>query len=782
MLFRSWMAVVLVLLSVSVAKAESFVVSDIRLQGLERITDGTLLNYLPVRVGDPFDDKDASYAIRQLYKTGFFKNITLKRDGDVLIVQVLERPAIANVKFEGNKDIEDDQLKDILKDIGIVKGRVFNPSALDKIEQGLKQQAYYSQGKYGVRIETKVTPLERNRVDIDIKISEGVVARIKQINIVGNKIFDDATLLDELQLGVPGPFAIFSSSDEYSKPKLAADEETLKSFYQDKGYIKFKIKSTQVTITPDKKDIYITINVSEGDQYKVKQVKLLGNMVVDESKLKPLLMIKPNTFFSRQEMTVTKDLLTKKLGEEGYAFARVRVIPEIDEKNKTVDLTYVLDPGKKVYVRRITFTGNYKTNDVVLRREMRLMEGSELSNAKLNRSKIRLQRLPYIEEVKIDKEPVPGTDDLVDVKIKVTERLSGSFNIGAGLSQTQGFVFNMGLKMDNLMGDGHSLSLNFNNDRANKVYSASFTDPYYTLDGISRTLSFSYRRRNAAQELISQFSTNNMSARVTYGVPLSEYDSIRLGFGLDNTEIIQGNNANFDVNTFVDEFSGSATATRADVTSATLVASYTHDTRNRTVFANKGSSQSVLLDMTAPGSDVEYYKLTYRNKFYFTMTDDLTLLLKSDIAFGDGYGKTSSLPFYQRFYAGGLRTVRGFNTNRLGPIDQSLFDSNGNLIHIGTNNVRGGDLRTVAGAEVIFPIPFYEKSPKSVRLSAFYDVGNVYLQDLGGFDATELRSSVGVSFVWLAPIGPLRFSWAKALQSQPGDDIQVFQFSIGSFF
>ena len=770
------------LLFTSAVKAESFIVSDIRLQGLERITDGTLLNYLPVRVGDPFDDRDASYAIRQLYKTGFFKDISLARDGNVLVVQVVERPAIANVKFDGNKDIDDEQLKDILKDIGIVKGRVFNPSALDKIEQGLKQQAYYSQGKYGVRIETTITNLERNRVDIDIKISEGVVARIKQINIVGNKIFNDEQLLDELQLGVPGSFSIFSSIDEYSKPKLAADEETIKSYYQDKGYIRFKIKSTQVTITPDKKDIYITINVEEGEQYTVDYVKLLGNMVVDKAKLEKLLMIKPNTIFSRQEMTVSKDLLTKKLGEEGYAFARVRVIPEVNDDTKKVGLTYVLDPGKKVYVRRITFNGNYKTNDEVLRREMRLFEGSELSNAKLNRSKIRLQRLPYIEEVKIDKRPVAGTDDLVDVDIKVTERLSGSFNIGAGLSQTQGFVFNMGLKMDNLLGDGQSLSLNFNNDRANKIYSASFTNPYYTLDGISRTLSFSYRKRNAAQLLISQFSTNNIAARVSYGIPLSEYDSVRLGFGVDNTEIIQGASANRDVDQFIDEFAGVDNATQADVSSITLVGSYTHDTRNRTVFATKGSSQSLILDLTAPGSDVEYYKLTYRNKFYFTLTDDLTLLLKSDIATGEGYGKTSSLPFYQRFYAGGLRTVRGFNTNRLGPIDESVFDENGELVHIGTNNVRGGDLRTVGGAEFIFPVPFYEKPPSSVRLSAFYDVGNVFLQEQGGFDATELRSSIGVSFVWLAPIGPLRFSWARAIESQPGDDIQVFQFSIGSFF
>jgi len=776
---KRWLIILAVLLSVStsVHAFERFIVSDIKLEGLERIADGTLLNYLPIHVGDPVDDQQAAYALRELYKTGFFKNVELARDGDVLVVRVKERPAISDVTFKGNNDIDDDQLKDILKDIGIVKGRVFDPSALDKIEQGLKQQAYYSRGKYGVRIDTKVTELERNRVNIEIDISEGVVARIKQINIVGNSVFDDDTLLAELQLGVPGFWDWFSSMDEYAKPKLSADLETIKSYYQDRGYIRFNIESTQVSITPDKKDIYITINVKEGEQYTIKEVKLAGDLVVDEDELRPLLQVKAGELFSRRKMTEGKDLLVRRLGNEGYAFAKVNVIPEIDDDKKEVTLTYFIVPGKKVYVRRINFQGNYKTQDEVLRREMRLMEGGELSNSKLERSKVRLQRLSYIEEVNIDKEPVPGTDDMVDVNITVTERLSGSFNIGAGFSQTQGFVFNLGLQMENLFGTGQRLALNFNNDKANQLYSVAFTDPYYTVDGISRTFNFTYRKRDAAEENINNFLSNTYGLNVIFGVPLTEFDSIQLGIGFENTDIIRGAStiSSTDVLDFLNAYGqGSVDAngnyTEASIQAATLVASYTHDTRNRTVFANQGSSQSVILDMTAPGSDLEYYKLTYRTKFYFDMTHDLTLMLKSDIAFGDGYGDNEVLPFYERFYAGGLRTVRGFDSNSLGPRD------------LATNDPRGGDIRTVAGAEFIFPIPFMEKTPRSVRLSAFYDIGNVYLKDEGGFDQDQLRSSIGVSFVWLAPIGPLQFSWAKPIEKKDGDNTQNFQFSIGSFF
>jgi len=793
--------------SVPVQAEERFIVSDIKIEGLERIPDGTLLNYLPVQVGDPFDVEQVAYVIKQLFKTGFFKDVKLARDGDALVVQVVERPAIADVKFDGNNDIDDEQLEEILKDIGIVKGRVFNPSALDRIEQGLKQQAYYSQGKYAVRIETKVKELERNRVSIEIDISEGVVALIKQVNIVGNQIFDDATLLDELQLGVPGTWTFFSSIDEYAKPKLAADIETIKSYYQDRGYIRFNVTSTQVSITPDKKDIYITINVSEGEQYKINEVNLAGEMVVDELSLKPLLLMKSGELFSRQKMTESKDLLTKNLGNEGYAFAKVRVMPEINDEEKLVDLTYFMEPGQKVYIRRINFIGNYKTNDEVLRREMRLMEGGELSNFKLERSKIRIQRLAFVEEIEIDKVPVPGTSDLVDINVTITERLSGSFNIGAGFSQTQGFVFNLGLQMENLFGTGQQLSLTFNNDSANQVYSASFTDPYYTVDGISRTVSFSYRERDAEEEDISNFLSNSYGVNLSFGIPLTEFDSIRLGVGYEHIDLFISTPVTIDV----DDGTGTSTTipvlvdnttqevrdfidpnslgdTEENFDALTFIASYSHDTRNRTVFATKGSSQSVFLDMTTPGSDLEYYKLTYKTKFYFTLTESLTLLMKTDVAFGDGYGDTEALPFFERFFAGGLRTVRGFDSNSLGPtsLDSGEIVDTSAVPYVAIPNTNtsptGGDIRTVAGAEVIFPMPFVEKAPRSVRFSAFYDIGNVFLKDKGGFDKEELRSAIGVSFVWLAPIGPLRFSWARPVEKQAGDDTRGFQFSIGSFF
>lgn len=767
--------IILCALSTPALAVESFKVSDIRLEGLERIPDGTLLNYLPIHNGDTVDDNQIAYALKELYKTGFFKDVNLYRDGNVLVVKVLERPAIAEVKFDGNSDIDDEQLQKILTDIGIIKGRVFDPSALDKIEQGLKQQAYFAQGKYAVRITTRVTELEQNRVRIEIDISEGVVAHIREINIVGNTVFSDDRLLAELQLAVPDFWQIFSSSDEYSKPKLAADLETLNSYYQDRGYIRFAINSTQVTITPDKKDIYVTVNVTEGDQYKIKETKLAGDLKVPEKELRALLLLKPGELFSRQTMTEGKDLITQRLGNEGYAFAKVRVIPDIDEKSKQVTLTYFVDPGKKVYVRRINFTGNYKTNDEVLRREMRLMEGSELSNSKLERSKVRLQRLAFIEDVNVDKEPVPGTEDMVDLTIRVSERLSGSFNIGAGYSQNQGFVFNMGLQMENLFGTGQQLGINFNNDSANTVYNVSFTDPYYTIDGVSRSFNFTYRQRDAAEEDINNFLSNTIGVSVNYGVPLSEYDSIRLGFGYERTEIIRGaySTTSQDVRDLLATYGDNPDADgnrEALFNAMTLTASFTHDTRNRTVFATKGSQQSVFLDMTAPGSDLEYYKLTYRTQFYFDIVDETTFLIKTDLAYGDGYGDTDSLPLFERFFAGGLRTVRGFRNNSLGPIDTISLDP------------RGGDIRTVAGAELVFAQPFMEKPPRSVRWSLFYDIGNVYLQDEGGFDREELRSAIGVSFIWLAPIGPLRFSWARPVETQDGDETEGFQFSIGSFF
>lgn len=761
---------IILFFSVTAVAEESFIVSDIRIEGLERLPDGTLLNYLPVQVGDPMDNKQIVFSIRELYKTGFFANVQLLRDANVLVVRVKERPSIADVKYSGNSDIDSDTLDDALKDIGIVKGRIYNRSLLETLSQEL-ERVYFSQGKYGVRIDTEITELDQNRVDINITISEGQVALIKEINVIGNDVFDDETLLDEMKLGVPSAWAIFSSKDEYSKPKMNADLEALRSYYLDRGYIKVSSDSTQISITPDKKDIYITVNIDEGDQYIVNKVELFGPMVMDKEKLEPLITTKEGELFSRKQMIESQKRLEAELGKIGYTFAKVKILPDIDDEKKQIKLNYELVPGSIVYVRRINFHGNYRTHDIVLRREMRLMEGSVLASDKLERSRIRLQRLSYLNEVKLDTKQVPGTSDQVDLEISVEERLSGSFNIGAGFSQEQGFLFNVGLTQENLFGTGQRLEVNVNTDSANTIYSVSFTDPYYTLDGVSRTISASYRDRDAAEEEINDFQTNSYGLSLTYGIPLSEFNTLRLGYGYNHIDIEASTiNPSNEVKTFL-------AANGDSFDSLNFNTSFSHDTRNRTVFATQGSSQFVGLNLTIPGSDLEYYKLSYNTKFYFGLSDDLTLLLRSNLAYGNGYGDTTELPFFERYFAGGLRTVRGYDSNSLGPRD------------LNTGEPIGGNMRVTAGADLIFPIPFVEKAPRSVRFSAFYDIGNVFLDDdftfnsnKEGFDSSQLRTSAGISFVWLAPIGPLRFSWARALNDVPGDDLRNFQFSIGSFF
>lgn len=756
-------------ISNSVRADETFIIDEIRIEGLERLPDGTLLNYLPVQVGDPMDSRQIVYSIKELYKTGFFADVQLFRDKNTLIVKVKERPSISDVNFSGNSDIDSETLEGALKDIGAVKGRIYNRSLLEKLTQEL-ERVYFSQGKYGIRIETEITELDQNRVDIDIKISEGRIALIKQINITGNKAFSDETLLDELQLGVPGSFSVFSSADEYSKPKLNADLETLRSYYLDRGYVTYAADSTQVSITPDKKDIYITINIKEGDQFQIGKVNLTGTLVLDEDILKALISTESGDVFSRKEMISSQNKLEDSLGKIGYAFAKVIVNPEIDENLKKIDLTYQIVPGHKTHVRHINFHGNFRTHEEVLRREMRLMEGSILASDKLERSKIRLQRLSYLENIEVETRPVPGTDDMVDIEVNVEERLSGSFNIGAGFSQSQGFLFNVGLTQENLLGTGQNLAVTVNTDSANTVYNVSFTDPYYTIDGISRTMSLSFAKRDAAEEEINNFQTDSYSANIKYGIPLTEYSTLRFGYGLSRVDLLlSSRNPSLEATEFIVNHGDS-------YNNLLLNTSYTYDTRNRTVFATKGGSQTLALNFSAPGSDLEFYKLAYVTKFYFGLTDDLTLLLRSNLAYGNGYGELDELPFYERYFAGGLRTVRGYNTNSLGPRDD-----------LGSSI--GGNMRVTAGADFIFPIPFVDKPSPSVRLSAFYDVGNVFLdteptynstQD--GFSFEELRASAGLSFVWLAPIGPLRFSWTKALNNVEGDYLRVFQFSIGSFF
>ena len=771
-------------LSISTASADEFVVSEIRLEGLQRIADGTLLNYLPIVAGDPVDDNQVTYAISELYKTGFFADIKLLRDGDILVVRVRERPSIADVQFEGNSDIDDDALKEALLGIGVTKGQIYNRSLLDKLSLEL-ERVYFSQGKYGVKIETEITELDQNRVDIKINISEGDVALIKHINIIGNEAYDDETLLAELESGVPSSWAILSSADEYSKPKLNGDLEKIRSWYMDRGYIRFDIESTQVSLTPDKKDIYITINVVEGKRYKISSSVLTGEMVVNRLTMESQILTREGMYFSRSLMVSSKEGLEKQMGRIGYAFSEVKVTPVIDDDKLEVALTYHAEPGEKVYVRNIEIHGNDSTQDRVYRREMRLMEGSILASDQLERSKTRIQRLPYVETVEIDTVPVPGASNVVDLKVKVEEKLAGSFNIGAGFSQTQGFVFNIGMTQENLFGTGERLALNVNTDRANTIYSAAYTDPYHTIDGISRTLSLSFRERDASEELINNFSTNSGDINVTYGVPLSEFNTLSMGYGYSYIKIIPSTiNPSRDVTNFIEEQNGKQT-----FDNLTLNTSFTYDTRNRTIFATAGTQHTVGVNLTVPGSDLEFYKASYITNTYVGVTNSTQLLFRSNISYGDGYGSTTALPFFERYFAGGIRTVRGYESNSLGPRDP---DSGYPI---------GGNLRVTGGIDYIFPIPFVEKPPSSVRLSAFYDIGNVFLDNYhtynapvgtDGFQADQLRESVGLSLVWVSPIGPLRFSYAWTLDDvsgagtgepgDTGDDLRAFQFSIGSFF
>ncbi|NOY62240.1 MAG: outer membrane protein assembly factor BamA [Gammaproteobacteria bacterium] len=735
-----------------------YTVDEIRVEGLQRISEGAVFNNLPVSLGDRVDQARVIEAMRALFKTGFFKDVRLLRDGNTLLVSVQERPSIAEIAISGNEDITSEQLLDALKFTGLEEGRVFDKALLDRVELELQRQ-YFSQGKYGVKIKTTETELERNRVDVAIHVTEGEVAKLKQITIVGNDVFPDELLLEQFQLSIPTWYALFSDSDKYSKQKLSADLETLRSFYLDQGYINFSIDSTQVSISPDKSGVYITINVSEGDQYSVKAVKLSGELVVAEEELRALLVIKPGDVFSRKMTTQSRTNISDRLGVEGYAFSNVNPIPEIIEGEQQVVLTFFVDPGKRIYVRRIEIAGNLKTRDEVLRREMRQLESAWLSTASVDRSRVRLQRLGFFDDINIETPLVPGVSDQVDVKVDVTERPSGNFIAGFGFSQSQGLLLNASISENNFLGTGKRISAAVNNSKINTVYNLSYTDPYDTLDGVSRGMRLFFRETDARAASIANFTSDVYGGSMSYGIPLNEYDSARLEVELEHTTLRLSSSAPGDFLRFVEE-------NDSEFDTVKLISAWSHDTRNRSIFADKGVLQSVVAEVALPVSGLEYYKLSYSHRKYIALTDDLTLLLNGDVAYGGGYGGTTGLPFFERYYAGGGKSLRGYRRSSLGP-------------HEG-RQVLGGALRTVGNVEVIFPPPFAADS-KSFRMSLFVDGGNVFA-GLKGFERDELRYSVGISAIWLSPIAPLTFSYARPFRDQKGDRIEAFQFSFGTFF
>jgi len=749
----------LIALWTSATVAETFQVEDIKVVGLERISAGTVFTYLPVQVGERFDTQRTPEVIRALYKTGFFEDVELRRRNNVLVVSVVERPAIAEVEVTGNDDIGDEQLDQALRQVGLVKGRVFNRSVLERMERELRQQ-YFARGKYNVRIDTQVKELARNRVAVAIDISEGQVAKIRKVTIVGNDAYDDETLLDQLDSGVPAPWAVFSSRDEYSKQKLSSDLETLKSHYLDHGYLNFNIESTQVSMTPDKKELYITINVDEGERFRVSKVKLAGDLILPEGELRELVPMESGEIFSRAEVTEAVQAISERLGDRGYAFANVNPVPEVDEEANEVALTLFVDPGQRVYVRRINFHGNDQTKDEVLRREMRQMESAWYATSKIDRSKVRIQRLSYVESVDIETRRVAGQNDQVDLDVTVTERRSGQLVVGAGFSQSQGLLLNLNVSQNNFLGEGKRLSVDVNTSSVNTIYSLSYNNPYYTIDGISRGFRLFYRETDAEELDISEYSTDRAGARVNFGIPLTEYDTFRPEVGAESIKVDASDSAAVEVTDFLDENGDSFTV-------LPLEADVVHDTRNRTVFPDKGNLQRLGTEIAVPVGDLRYYKLDYRNQLYLPLTEDFILSLNGELSYGDSYAETSDLPFFEKFFAGGINSVRGYEANSLGPEDS-------------TGDPFGGNFRTIGSAEVLFPMPFAPDT-RSLRMGAFVDAGNVFV-DYDQFAFGELRASAGVSMSWLSPVGALTFSLAKALNAEAGDETQVFQFTVGASF
>lgn len=755
-----WVHVLLITFAAGAFAAEPFIVDDIRVEGLERISPGTVFNYLPISVGDTVDDTRSRDAVRALYKTGFFKDVALERDGDVLVVSVIERATITEITFEGNKAIKTDDLLEGLEDVGFSKGEVFNEAKLDKVVQELRRQ-YYSNGKYGVRIDHEIIPVGDKAVEVALTVSEGAAARIKQINIIGNESFTDEEVLQDFELTTPNWISWFSKDDQYSKTKLSGDLESLRSLYLDNGYINFSVDSTQVSITPDKADVYVTINITEGERFVVGDVRLAGTLIVEPEELFKYVFTRKGMTFSRKGLTLTSKNITDRLGNEGYAFANVNAIPDVDDEKRTASITYFVDPGQRVYVRRVNFFGNAKTRDEVLRRELRQLEGGWISTTQVERSKTRLRRLGYFEDVNVETPAVPGSTDLVDVNFTVKERPSGNLLLGLGFSQSAGVIFNTSVTQENFLGTGKSLSFAFNNSEINRTFRLGYFNPYWSIDGVARGFDLNYSETDAGNTNVVRYDQKTVSGGMRFGVPITEYHYINTSVSYESSEINTDPRFLDPIIAFFLFREGNQYDTLRWTTS------FSYDTRNAAIFPDRGGLQRIRAQIALPGGDLRYFKVDYDARIFIPLIKKYTLLLKTNIGYGDSYGDTSELPFFENFYAGGPRTVRGYEENSLGP--QDIF-----------GRALGGNISVVGNAEVILPVPFLSEI-KSVRLSGFVDAGNVYASE-DRFDLDDMRMSTGLSAIWMSPFGLLAVSYAQPFRDQKFDEIQRFQFNFGAQF
>jgi outer membrane protein insertion porin family len=760
-------ALIVSLFSQSALAIEPFVIKDIRVEGLQRTEAGTVFNYLPVIVGDTMDDDKATQAIKSLYSTGFFKDVRIESEGDLLLITVQERPSLAQITFSGNKSFPSEKMKEGLKQIGISEGLVFDKSQVDRSAQEIKRQ-YLSQGKYSANVKTEITPLERNRVAVAFNIEEGKVAKIKDINIVGNKAFTTDELMAEFLLTTPNWMSWWNKDDQYSKQKLTADLETLKSFYMNQGYLEFAIESTQVSISPDKKDIYITVNVNEGEKYTIKDIKLAGDLQVPENELTDLITINKGDVFNREAISNSTKAIGDKLSDQGYAFSNVNPVPEIDKINHEASFTFFVDPGKKVYVRRINLTGNTRTRDSVIRREMRQLESAWYAGDQIKRSKERLDRLQFFDTVNIETPAVPGSTDQVDLNVNVTEKSTGSIQFGAGLSSNEGLIFGFNVNQPNFLGTGNKVALQVNTSNVNTVYSLSYTNPYFTPDGISRGFDI-YRRdvdtSSSSTSSIGTYSSSSYGMGVRFGMPLSERDFLSAGLNADYTKVKLTSDSPIQYQNFC------ANNTGCDNTSIAFNLGWTYDSRDNTLFPNKGVLQRLSSEITVPGLDLEFYKVGYQHAWYQPLSNDFTLMLNGELGYASSYG-SNIYPFYKNFYLGGVNSVRGYQNGSLGP---KQLDPTTNVYF-----AVGGTKKVLGNVEIFAPVPLLKDS-KQFRMSAFFDAGAVYT-DSQSISGDALRYSTGLGLTWVSPFGPLKIVYAKALNADAQDNTQSLQFQLGQQF
>ena len=743
-------------LSLGAWAVDPFVVRDIRVEGVQRTEAGTIFSYLPIKVGDRITDERISDAVKALYATGFFRDVRLEAQGDVLIVSVQERPTISSITYVGNKEFDTDTIKKALKDIGIAEARIFDRSALERAEQELKRQ-YITRGRYAANVQTTVTPQERNRVAINFTIDEGDSAKIARINIVGAKAFTEKQLLSEMTLTTPGWLTWYTKNDQYSKQKLSADLETLRSYYQNRGYLEFNVDSTQVSITPDKEDIYITLNITEGPKFTVGDVRIAGDLVVPAGELERLIRIKQGDVYSRERLQASAKDVSDRLGAEGYAFANVNAVPELNRETNTASFTFYVDPGRRAYVRKINISGNAKTRDEVIRREFRQIEDAWYDGPRIDRSKIRVKRLGYFDDVTVETPPVPGAPDQVDVEVGVVEKSTGNLLAGVGYSSAEGIVLNASISQQNIFGSGNALGIGVNTSRYNRQYSMILTEPYYTVDGVSRTIELYQKSLDPTGLAIAQYGSKTLGAALGFGVPITETDTINFGGRFEQTDITLFADTPPVYVDFVNQFGASSTA-------YILTAGWSRDTRDDILYPTRGQLRSVLLETGLPFGDLAYYKIQYVHSAYWPLYSDFVLLARADLGWGDGYsGKP--LPFFKAFFAGGVNSVRGYDTASLGPQDPF-------------GNALGGRRKIIGNLELFYPIL---KGDKQVRASVFADAGQIWAN--GSQPQFEsFRYSAGVGVAWNSPIGPLKFSYAIPLNVHEGDREQRFQFQAGTAF